>query len=163
MNSSYSKKRHIQEANERLEKRFLNEQKSVEEQTVAGTVGNVGEIGVHLVKNLLNLFPGSRVRQLKRAAKRAAETGSTTDFDSLLNQVSDNRKEEFKKLKNSLTKGDVAKNFKNLANKLDKVTRPITDPFRKGMGNQQSQKNQQVQSTQGTTTKPSGSVDDSGF
>lgn len=143
MNKSYSKIRHIQEANKNLEKRFLNEQKSdketLDEQTIAGTIGNVAEIGVDVIKNLINAFPGSRVRQLRRAAKRAAETGNSTDFNTLLDQVKFNRREDRQKLKNALVKGDVAKNLKNLWGKIKKESEPLIAPFEKGMGNQKPQ------------------------
>jgi ribosomal protein S20 len=143
MNKSYSKIRHIQEANKNLEKRFLVEQKSdeetLDEQTVAGTIGNVVEIGVDVIKNLINAFPGSRVRQLRRAARRAAEAGDTTDFNTLLDQVKFNRKEDRQKLKNALVKGDVSRNLKNLWGKIKKHTDSIAAPFEKGMGNQKPQ------------------------
>ena len=126
MNRSYSKIRHIQESNKNLEKRFLSEQKSdketLDEQTVAGTIGNVVEIGVDVIKNLINAFPGSRVRQLRRAARKAAEAGDTTDFNTLLDQVKFNRKEDRQKLKNALVKGDVSRNLKNLWGKIKKQT-----------------------------------------
>lgn len=143
MNRSYSKIRHIQESNRNLEKRFLSEQKSdketLEEQTVAGTIGNVVEIGVDVIKNLINAFPGSRVRQLRRAARKAAESGNSTDFNTLLDQVKFNRKEDRQKLKNALVKGDVSKNLKNLWGKIKKHTDAIAAPFEKGMGNQKTQ------------------------
>jgi len=139
MNRSYSKIRHIQEANMNLEKRFLNEEKSdkkpLDEQTIAGTIGNVAEIGVDLIKNLINAFPGSRVRQLRRAARKAAEAGDSTDFNTLLDQVKFNRREDRQKLKNALVKGDVAKNLKNIWGKIKKETDVIASPFEKGMGN----------------------------
>lgn len=150
MNRSYSKIRHIQETNKNLEKRFLSEQKSdketLDEQTVAGTIGNVVEIGVDVIKNLINAFPGSRVRQLRRAARKAAESGNSTDFNTLLDQVKFNRKEDRQKLKNALVKGDVSKNLKNLWGKIKKHTDAIAAPFEKGMGNQKPQN---------TTTIPS--------
>jgi hypothetical protein len=156
MNRSYSKIRHIQEANKNLEKRFLVEQKSdketLDEQTVAGTIGNVVEIGVDVIKNLINAFPGSRVRQLRRAARRAAEAGDTTDFNTLLDQVKFNRKEDRQKLKNALVKGDVARNLKNLWGKIKKHTDAIAAPFEKGMGNQRPQN---------TTTTPTQKMDTS--
>jgi ribosomal protein S20 len=143
MNRSYSKIRHIQESNKNLEKRFLSEQKSdketLDEQTVAGTIGNVVEIGVDVIKNLINAFPGSRVRQLRRAARKAAEAGDTTDFNTLLDQVKFNRKEDRQKLKNALVKGDVSRNLKNLWGKIKKQTDSIAAPFEKGMGNQKPQ------------------------
>ena len=151
MNRSYSKIRHIQESNKNLEKRFLSEQKSdketLDEQTVAGTIGNVVEIGVDVIKNLINAFPGSRVRQLRRAARKAAEAGDTTDFNTLLDQVKFNRKEDRQKLKNALVKGDVSRNLKNLWGKIKKHTDVIAAPFEKGMGNQKPQNT--------TTTTPS--------
>jgi len=140
MNRSYSKIRHIQEANKNLEKRFLSEQKSdeetLDEQTIAGTIGNVLEIGGGLIKNLINAFPGSRVRQLRRAAKKAAETGNSTDFNTLLDQVKFNRQEDRQKLKNALVRGDVSKNLKNLWGKIKRETDSLAAPFEKGMGNQ---------------------------
>lgn len=156
MNRSYSKIRHIQESNRNLEKRFLNEQKSdketLEEQTVAGTIGNVVEIGVDVIKNLINAFPGSRVRQLRRAARKAAESGNSTDFNTLLDQVKFNRKEDRQKLKNALVKGDVSKNLKNLWGKIKKHTDAIAAPFEKGMGNQKPQNT--TTNTPSQTTNP---------
>jgi ribosomal protein S20 len=157
MNKSYSKIRHIQEANKNLEKRFLVEQKSdeetLDEQTVAGTIGNVVEIGVDVIKNLINAFPGSRVRQLRRAARRAAEAGDTTDFNTLLDQVKFNRKEDRQKLKNALVKGDVSRNLKNLWGKIKKHTDSIAAPFEKGMGNQKPQNTTTPSQTMNTTTR----------
>ena len=157
MNKSYSKIRHIQEANKNLEKRFLVEQKSdeetLDEQTVPGTIGNVVEIGVDVIKNLINAFPGSRVRQLRRAARRAAEAGDTTDFNTLLDQVKFNRKEDRQKLKNALVKGDVSRNLKNLWGKIKKHTDSIAAPFEKGMGNQKPQNTTTPSQTMNTTTR----------
>jgi ribosomal protein S20 len=157
MNRSYSKIRHIQEANKNLEKRFLVEQKSdeetLDEQTVAGTIGNVVEIGVDVIKNLINAFPGSRVRQLRRAARRAAEAGDTTDFNTLLDQVKFNRKEDRQKLKNALVKGDVSRNLKNLWGKIKKHTDSIAAPFEKGMGNQKPQNTTTPSQTMNTTAR----------
>ena len=157
MNKSYSKIRHIQEANKNLEKRFLVEQKSdeetLDEQTVAGTIGNVVEIGVDVIKNLINAFPGSRVRQLRRAARRAAEAGDTTDFNTLLDQVKLNRKEDRQKLKNALVKGDVSRNLKNLWGKIKKHTDSIAAPFEKGMGNQKPQNTTTPSQTMNTTAR----------
>jgi ribosomal protein S20 len=157
MNKSYSKIRHIQEANKNLEKRFLSEQKSdegtLDEQTVAGTIGNVVEIGVDVIKNLINAFPGSRVRQLRRAARRAAEAGDTTDFNTLLDQVKFNRKEDRQKLKNALVKGDVARNLKNLWGKIKKHTDSIAAPFEKGMGNPKPQNTTTPSQTMNTTAR----------
>jgi len=84
---------------------------------------------------------------LRRAARRAAEAGDTTDFNTLLNQVRFNRKEDRQKLKNALVKGDVARNLKNLWAKIKKHTDAIAAPFEKGMGNQKPQNT--------TTTTPS--------
>lgn len=141
MNRSYSKIRHIQEANKRLEKRFLTEESTIDEQTVLGTIGNAVEIGGKVLKNLFKRLPGHRMRALKKAAKDAAERGDTTPFQQMLDQVLADHKAELKgdaeQLKNAMMKGDVAKNVKGLAQLLNKMTAPLTAPFKKGMGNQQ--------------------------
>lgn len=101
MNRSFSKIRHIQEANQMLEKRLISEQQeiSVEE------IKNLGMIARNIVKKYSN--------EISQQKDKMTPSGNP-----LLNKQMDSEVLKFQKLVNSLvsksTKGDLFFNFPKL-------------------------------------------------
>ena len=102
--------------------------KVIKEQSVLGTLGNAMEIYGGVVKNLANILPPVALANL---ASSAINSDAKT-FNQLLDQQRTKLGQEYTKLKNAVTKGDIAKNLQNIGSAM----KPYADEFKSGMGNQ---------------------------
>jgi hypothetical protein len=106
--------------------------KVIKEQSVLGTLGNAMEIYGGVVKNLANILPPVALANL---ASSAINSDAKT-FNQVLDQQRTKLGQEYTKLKNAVTKGDIAKNLQNIGSAM----KPYVDEFKSGMGNQPQSK-----------------------
>ena len=106
--------------------------KVIKEQSVLGTLGNAMEIYGGIVTNLANILPPVALANL---ASSAINSDAKT-FNQLLDQQRAKLGQEYTKLKNAVTKGDISKNLQNIGSAM----KPYVDEFKSGMGNQPQSK-----------------------
>ena len=102
----------------------------VSEQTVLGRFGNNVEILGGLLKNLSNTLPPVILGNMAKSAI----SGDAKTFNQVLDQEKARLGQDYTKLKNALTQGDVAKTLKNIGAELQ----PYVNQMKSGMGNQPS-------------------------
>jgi hypothetical protein len=102
----------------------------VSEQTVLGRFGNNVEILGGLLKNLSNTLPPVILGNMAKSAI----SGDAKTFNQVLDQEKARLGQDYTKLKNALTQGDVAKTLKNIGAELQ----PYINQMKSGMGNQPS-------------------------
>jgi hypothetical protein len=102
----------------------------VSEQTVLGRFGNNVEILGGLLKNLSNTLPPVILGNMAKSAI----SGDAKTFNQVLDQEKSRLGQDYTKLKNALTQGDVAKTLKNIGAELQ----PYINQMKSGMGNQPS-------------------------
>jgi len=102
----------------------------VSEQTVLGRLGNAMEITGQLAINLANILPTNILANMAKSAI----SGDAKTFNQVLDQEKARLGQDYTKLKNALTQGDVAKNLKNIGTELQ----PYINQMKSGMGNQPS-------------------------
>jgi hypothetical protein len=102
--------------------------KVIKEQSVLGTLGNAMEIYGGIVSKLANILPPVALANL---ASSAINSDAKT-FNQLLDQQRTKLGQEYTKLKNAVTKGDIAKNLQNIGSAM----KPYADEFKSGIGNQ---------------------------
>jgi Fic family protein len=102
----------------------------VSEQTALGRLGNTMEITGQLVKNVTNILPNNILANMAKSAI----SGDVKTFNQVLDQEKARLGQDYTKLKNALTQGDVAKNLKNIGAELQ----PYINQMKSGMGNQPS-------------------------
>jgi len=102
----------------------------VSEQTVLGRLGNAMEITGQLAINLANILPSNILANMAKSAI----SGDAKTFNQVLDQEKARLGQDYTKLKNALTQGDVAKNLKNIGAELQ----PYINQMKSGMGNQPS-------------------------
>ena len=102
----------------------------VSEQTVLGRFGNNVEILGGLLKNLSNTLPPVVLGNMAKSAI----SGDAKTFNQVLDQEKSRLGQDYTKLKNALTQGDVAKTLKNIGAELQ----PYINQMKSGMGNQPS-------------------------
>jgi hypothetical protein len=102
----------------------------VSEQTALGRLGNAMEITGQLAINLANILPGNILNNMAKSAI----SGDAKTFNQVLDQEKARLGQDYTKLKNALTQGDVAKNLKNIGAELQ----PYINQMKSGMGNQPS-------------------------
>lgn len=102
--------------------------KVIKEQTALGTLGNAMEIYGGIVSNLANILPPVALANL---ASSAINSDAKT-FNQVLDQQRAKLGQEYTKLKNAVTKGDISKNLQNIGSAM----KPYVDEFKSGMGNQ---------------------------
>jgi hypothetical protein len=106
--------------------------KVIKEQSVLGTLGNAMEIYGGIVTNLANILPPVALANL---ASSAINSDAKT-FNQVLDQQRAKLGQEYTKLKNAVTKGDISKNLQNIGSAM----KPYVDEFKSGMGNQPQSK-----------------------
>ena len=102
----------------------------VSEQTALGRLGNAMEITGQLAINLANILPNNILANMAKSAI----SGDAKTFNQVLDQEKARLGQDYTKLKNALTQGDVAKNLKNIGTELQ----PYINQMKSGMGNQPS-------------------------
>ena len=102
----------------------------VSEQTALGRFGNNVEILGGLLKNLSNTLPPVILGNMAKSAI----SGDAKTFNQVLDQEKARLGQDYTKLKNALTQGDVAKTLKNIGAELQ----PYINQMKSGMGNQPS-------------------------
>lgn len=102
----------------------------VSEQTALGRFGNNVEILGGLLKNLSNVLPPVVLGNMAKSAI----SGDAKTFNQVLDQEKARLGQDYTKLKNALTQGDVAKTLKNIGAELQ----PYINQMKSGMGNQPS-------------------------
>ena len=102
----------------------------VSEQTALGRLGNAMEITGQLAINLANILPPTILSNMAKSAI----SGDAKTFNQVLDQEKARLGQDYTKLKNALTQGDVAKNLKNIGAELQ----PYINQMKSGMGNQPS-------------------------
>jgi hypothetical protein len=102
----------------------------VSEQTALGRLGNAMEITGQLAINLANILPQTILANMGKSAI----SGDAKTFNQVLDQEKSRLGQDYTKLKNALTQGDVAKNLKNIGAELQ----PYINQMKSGMGNQPS-------------------------
>jgi hypothetical protein len=102
----------------------------VSEQTALGRLGNAMEITGQLAINLANILPPTILSNMAKSAI----SGDAKTFNQVLDQEKSRLGQDYTKLKNALTQGDVAKNLKNIGAELQ----PYINQMKSGMGNQPS-------------------------
>ena len=102
--------------------------KVIKEQSVLGTLGNAMEIYGGVVKNLINTIPAVTLANMAQSAI----SGDAKSFNQAIDQEKARLGNDYNKLKNAVTKGDIAKNLQNIGSALQ----PYVDQFKSGMGNQ---------------------------
>jgi hypothetical protein len=102
----------------------------VSEQTVLGRFGNNVEILGGLLKNLSNTLPPVILGNMAKSAI----SGDAKTFNQVLDQEKARLGQDYTKLKNALTQGDIAKTLKNIGAELQ----PYINQMKSGMGNQPS-------------------------
>jgi len=105
--------------------------KVIEEQSVLGTMANVGEIGIELAKSVVNVLPMNAVANLVSTAVR----GDAKSFTQALDQEKARLGQNYQSLKNALTQGDVAKNLSNIGSFLSQASQPYISQMKSGLGN----------------------------
>ena len=104
----------------------------VSEQTVLGRLGNAMEITGQLVKNLNNI--GNLQPTILANMAKSAISGDAKTFNQVLDQEKARLGQDYTKLKNALTQGDITKTLKNIGAELQ----PYVNQMKSGMGNQPS-------------------------
>jgi hypothetical protein len=104
----------------------------VSEQTVLGGLGNAMEITGQLVKNLNNI--GNLQPTILANMAKSAISGDAKTFNQVLDQEKARLGQDYTKLKNALTQGDITKTLKNIGAELQ----PYVNQMKSGMGNQPS-------------------------
>jgi hypothetical protein len=102
----------------------------VSEQTVLGRFGNNVEILGGLLKNLSNTLPPVILGNMAKSAI----SGDAKTFNQVLDQEKARLGQDYTKLKNALTQGDITKTLKNIGAELQ----PYVNQMKSGMGNQPS-------------------------
>jgi len=102
----------------------------VSEQTVLGRLGNAMEITGQLVKNVANILPNNILANMAKSAI----SGDAKTFNQVLDQEKSRLGQDYTKLKNALTQGDITKTLKNIGAELQ----PYVNQMKSGMGNQPS-------------------------
>ena len=102
----------------------------VSEQTALGRLGNAMEITGQLVKNVANILPNNILANMARSAI----IGDAKTFNQVLDQEKSRLGQDYTKLKNALTQGDITKTLKNIGAELQ----PYVKQMESGMGNQPS-------------------------
>jgi hypothetical protein len=105
--------------------------KVIEEQSVLGTMTNIGEIGIELAKSVVNVLPMNAVANLVSTAVR----GDAKSFTQALDQEKARLGQNYQSLKNALTQGDVAKNLSNIGSFLSQASQPYISQMKSGLGN----------------------------
>jgi hypothetical protein len=105
--------------------------KVIEEQSVLGTMANIGEIGIELAKSVVNVLPMNAVANLVSTAVR----GDAKSFTQALDQEKARLGQNYQSLKNALTQGDVAKNLSNIGSFLSQASQPYISQMKSGLGN----------------------------
>ncbi len=108
----------------------------VSEQTALGTIGNQLEIAGGVLKNLSNVLPPVVLGSMAKSAI----SGDAKTFNQVLDQQKSKLGQDYTKLKNALTQGDVAKTLKNIGAELQ----PYINQMKSGMGNQPSNVKEQM-------------------
>ena len=104
----------------------------VSEQSVLGRLGNAMEITGQLVKNLNNI--GNLQPTILANMAKSAISGDAKTFNQVLDQEKARLGQDYTKLKNALTQGDITKTLKNIGAELQ----PYVNQMKSGMGNQPS-------------------------
>ena len=122
--------------------------KVIKEQSVLGTLGNAMEIYGGVVKNLINTIPAVTLANMAQSAI----SGDAKTFNQSIDQEKARLGNDYNKLKNAVTKGDIAKNLQNIGSALQ----PYVDQLKSGMGNQPQSKptSPVAKSTTGGAQKP---------
>lgn len=102
----------------------------VSEQTALGRFGNNVEVLGGLLKNLSNTLPPVILGNMAKSAI----SGDAKTFNQVLDQEKARLGQDYTKLKNAMTQGDVAKTLKNIGAELQ----PYINQMKSGMGNQPS-------------------------
>jgi hypothetical protein len=100
----------------------------VSEQSVLGRFGNAMEIQGQLVKNLANILPANILANMAKSAIM----GDAKTFNQVLDQEKSRLGQDYTKLKNAVTKGDIAKTLQNIGSAIQ----PYVNQMKSGMGNQ---------------------------
>ena len=100
----------------------------VSEQTALGRLGNTMEITGQLVKNVTNILPNNILANMAKSAI----SGDVKTFNQVLDQEKARLGQDYTKLKNALTQGDITKTLKNIGAELQ----PYVKQMESGMGNQ---------------------------
>jgi len=98
------------------------------EQTVLGRLGNAMEITGQLAINLANILPSNILANMAKSAI----SGDAKTFNQVLDQEKARLGQDYTKLKNALTQGDITKTLKNIGAELQ----PYVKQMESGMGNQ---------------------------
>jgi hypothetical protein len=102
----------------------------VSEQTALGRLGNSMEITGQLAINLANILPQTILANVAKSAI----SGDAKTFNQVLDQEKARLGQDYTKLKNALTQGDITKTLKNIGAELQ----PYVKQMESGMGNQPS-------------------------
>jgi hypothetical protein len=100
----------------------------VSEQSVLGRLGNAMEITGQLAINLANILPPTILSNMAKSAI----SGDAKTFNQVLDQEKARLGQDYTKLKNALTQGDITKTLKNIGAELQ----PYVKQMESGMGNQ---------------------------
>jgi hypothetical protein len=100
----------------------------VSEQSDLGRFGNAMEIQGQLVKNLANILPTNILANMAKSAIM----GDAKSFNQVLDQEKSRLGQDYAKLKNAVTKGDIAKTLQNIGSAIQ----PYVKQMESGMGNQ---------------------------
>jgi hypothetical protein len=104
------------------------ESETLEEQSVLGGFGNTVEISNELINNLANILPSNVIANMAKSAVM----GDAKTFNQVLDQEKTRLGQDYTKLKNAVTKGDIAKTLQNIGSAI----KPYLKQMKSGMGNQ---------------------------